>query len=105
MGCFPDYASSCVRSSCTTNIDILFLIGKISSFSTLYEDLQSFLLLFADTLIKRVIASTLHHMHKKLVTYAHFTRSGLNDIIRMILTLEGLLASGNTMREKFFKKL
>lgn len=42
---------------------------------------------------------------QKLVTYAHFTRSGLHDIIRIILALEGLLASGNTMRENFFKKL
>lgn len=41
----------------------------------------------------------------KLVTYAHFTRFGPHDIIRMILALERLLASGNTMREIFFKKL
>ena len=40
---------------------------------------------------------------QKMVTYAHFTRSGLHDIIRMILALERLLASGNTIREKFIK--
>ena len=42
---------------------------------------------------------------QKLVTYAHFTRSGLHDIIHTILALERLLASGNAMWEIFFKKL
>ena len=43
--------------------------------------------------------------HAKLVTYAHFTLSSLHDIIHTILALEGLLASGYTMREVIFKKL